>query len=227
MLLYNFKRKLRRKRIDKLIKISGQNYHHHNWEIVVSENELLIQLQECAIHTNLLYLLVYGKSLPDYETRLMRAALKFEFLGSLVFPIDEKSTAKPPVKVYVQELFQGGYKSLDEVKDKIQRIMNVPITDAFAKKVFNKLVFVINTCCPLIAETYELWWEETYRMFIEYAIEQEHADFGFPDENNIWRTYPKDIPSRGCIRNFLLQKMPDVFIEKVTHNESCYNTIRW
>ena len=101
MFLYNLKRKLRRKRIDRHLQESGYSYHHHCWEIVVSENELLIQLQECDIHTNLLNLLIYGKSLPDYETRLMRAALKFEFLGSLVFPLNEKDTEKPPAHMYV------------------------------------------------------------------------------------------------------------------------------
>lgn len=60
MFLYNLKRKLRRKRIDRLMKTSGLNYHHHCWEIVVPENELIIQLQECSDHTNLLHLLVYG-----------------------------------------------------------------------------------------------------------------------------------------------------------------------
>ncbi len=225
MFLYDLKRKLRRKRIDRLMKTSARNYHHHCWEIVVPENELLIQLQECAIQTNLLHLLIYGKSLPDYETRLMRAALKFEFLGSLVFPLDEKNPGKPPAKVYVRELFQGRYESLDEVKEEIQKIMGATVADEFAKKVFRKLAFVINTCCPLMAETHEIWWEETYRMFIEYAIE--HDDFDFPYEDNIWRTYPKDIPQRGCIRSFLLEKMPADFVDKITHGDSCHNTIRW
>ena len=31
---------MRRKRIDKLMKSTGQQYHQHYWEIVVSENEL-------------------------------------------------------------------------------------------------------------------------------------------------------------------------------------------
>lgn len=225
MLFYNLKKKMRRKRIDRLIKTSGSCYHHHCWEIVVSENELLIQLHECDNQTNLLYLLVYGKSLPDYETRLMRAALKFEFLGSLVFPLDKNSTDKPPVKVYVQELFEGRYESLDEVKDEIQRIMDNPVSDELAKKVFRKLAFVINTCCPLMAETCEIWWEVTYQLFIEYAIE--HDDFDFPDEDNIWKTFPKDIPKRGSKRSFLLEKMPDDFAKKVADSDSFYESIRW
>lgn len=225
MLLNNLKRKLRHERIDKLMKTSGRNYHHHCWEIVVSENELFIQLEECAIQTNLLHLLVYGKYLPDYEIRLMRAALKFEFLGNLVFPVDEKKTDKPPVKVYVRELFQGRYESLEEVKDEIQRIMDTPVSDEFAKKIFRKLAFVINTCCPLMAETCEIWWEETYRLFIEYAIE--HDDFDFPEEDDIWKTFPKDIPQRGSKRSFLLRKMPEDFGEKVTQGDACHDTIRW
>ena len=62
MFLYNLKRKLRRLRIDSHLQESGYSYHHHCWEIVVSENELLIQLQECDIHTNLLNLLIYANS---------------------------------------------------------------------------------------------------------------------------------------------------------------------
>ena len=225
MFLYNLKRKLRRLRIDRHLQESGYKYHHHCWEIVVSENELLIQLQECDIHTNLLKLLIYGKSLPDYETRLMRAALKFEFLGSLVFPINEKDIEKPPAKIYVYELFQGHYESMDEVKDEIQRIMGTSVSDEFAKKIFRKLVFVINTCCPMMAETFEIWWENTYRLFIEYAIE--HDDFSFAEEDNIWKTYPKDIPENGCIRSFILKSLPDDFADKVTHGDSCHDTIRW
>lgn len=207
------------------MKTSGRSFHHHCWEIVVSENELLIQIQEYDNQTNLLHLLVYGKDLPDYEARLMRAALKFEFLGSLVFPVDEKNTDKPLAKVYVRELFQGFYESFDEVKDEIQKMMNVPITDEFAKKIFRKLVFVINTCCPMMAETFEIWWKGTYRMFIEYAIE--HNNFDFADEDNIWKSYPKDIPQKDHIRSFLLKGMPDDFVEKVIYKDSSHDTIRW
>ena len=69
MFFYDLKRKFRRKRMDRFLKETGYNYHHHCWEIVVSENELLIQLQECSPQDNLMKLLIYGKSLPDYETR--------------------------------------------------------------------------------------------------------------------------------------------------------------
>ena len=100
MKFYHCTRKLRRKRIDKWLQASGRHYHQHCWEIVVSENELLIQLQECCHQTNLLTLLVYGRSLKDYQIRLMRVALKFEFLGSLVFPLGKKRTGKPPFAGY-------------------------------------------------------------------------------------------------------------------------------
>lgn len=225
MSLYNLKRNLRRKRSEKLMKTSGQNYHRHLWEIVVSENELLIQLQQSNIHDNLLCLLIYGKSLPDFETRLMRAALKFEFLGSLVFPIDETNTDKPPANVYVRELFQARYESLNEVKERIKNIIDAPVCEELAQKVFRKLIFVINTCCLLMAETCEIWWEETYRSFIEYAIE--HDAYEFPNKDNIWKAFPKDIPHRDCIRSFLLAKMPDDFVENVTGGDSHHRPIRW
>jgi len=223
--LYHFIRKLRRKRIDRQLQAKGRHYHHHCWEIVVSENELLIQLQECDNHTNLLNLLVYGKSLPDYETRLMRAALKFEFLGSLVFPCGEKKTNKPPVEVYVHELFGGSYESLEEVKDEIQRIVSTSVSDEFAGKVFRKLAFVINTCCSLMAQTAEIEWEGVYRTFIEHAIE--HDDFDLPEKDSIWKTFPKDIPRKGCVRRYWFRKMPEDFVEKVISSDSCCNTIRW
>lgn len=225
MFFYDLKRKFRRKRMDRFLKETGYNYHHHCWEIVVPENELLVQLQECSPQDNLMKLLIYGKSLPDYETRLMRVALKFEFLGSLVFPINEKDTDKPPTKIYVRELFQGSYESLDEVKDEIQRIMNTSVSHEFAKRIFRKLIFVITTCCPMMAETFEIWWEGTYRMFIEYAIE--HEDFEFADVDNIWKACNKEIPKKCCIRSFLLNSMPDDFVKKVIHSDSRHETIRW
>ena len=225
MFFCSIKGQLPRKRIIGKPNSREQNYHRHCWEIVVSKTELLIQLQECAVQTNLLNLLIYGRVLPDYEARLMRAALKFEFLGSLVFPINEKNTKKTHSKVYVRELFQNHYETLSEVKGAIRKIIGTSVSDDFAKKIFRKLVFVINTCCPLMAETCEIWWEGTYRLFIEYAIE--HDDFSFADEDNIWKIYPKNMPQNGCIRSFILKDMPDDFVEKVICNDSCCDTIRW
>ena len=221
----NLKSKLKRRRLKKEMVTTGQGYHHHCWEIVVSESELLLQLQTCDTHNNLLSLLVYGKMLPDYELRLMRAALKFEFLGSFVFPVNEQDTEKPSAKVYVKELFQCSYETVDEVKLQIERLKDHPVSDEFAKKIFRKMVFVINTCCPLMADTFEIWWENTYRCFIEYAIE--HDDFDFPNEDNIWKLYPKDIPKQGSIRSFILNKMPADFAKKVINSDSCHDTIRW
>lgn len=222
---FDLKRKLRRKRVDRRLKRSGWIYHHHYFEIVVSENELLIQLAHSNIHTNLLHLLMFGKELPDYELRLMRATLKFEFLGSLVFPVDSESTGKPPLKVYIRNLFESFYETADEIKEHIERIVGNSVTDEFARKIFRKLCFIIYTCCPLMADASEIWWEPTYRVFLEFAIEND--TFPFPAADSIWDAYPKDLPKDESLCSFLLAKLPPNFTEKVIYEDTCDRNMRF
>lgn len=188
-------------------------YHHDLWQVIVTEEELLYQLSESSNQDNLIRLLMYGKALPDYEIRLMRAALKFELIGSMFYPVDEEYTAKPPAKVYVRELFQGYYETIDEVKDAMQHISKEEVSMEEAKRVFRKMVFVMNTCCLLMAETFEPWWENIYRLLIEWVIQ--HDDYSFPDKDNIWSLFPKHIPKGTIIYSEILSRMPKEFGDKL------------
>ena len=194
---------------------SGYIYHHHCWEIVVSKKELMIQLAECSIHDNLLKLLIFGKENEDYEQLLLLTSLKFEFLGSLVYPVNKAKTTKPPLKTYIRKLFQGSYESPDEVNDSIRKITGSEGSNEFARLIFRKLMFAIYTCVPCMADTDELWWVHTYRCFLEYAIE--HDEFAYPtakEVKNLWEAMPKDIPRLGCMRHYVLDRVPQELREK-------------
>ena len=142
MMLQYLRQKLRLFRFDRKKKKTGGIYHHHFHEIVVTKEELSIQLHIANNHDNLLKLLIYGKSLHDYDVRLTRAALKFAFLGSLVYPEGDGKTNKPKSSVYVYRLFQESSETLDEVKDRISLITQSPVSDESARKIFRKLVVV-------------------------------------------------------------------------------------
>lgn len=193
---------------------SGNIYHHHSFQIVVSKKELMIQLRDCDIHDNLMKLLIYGRDLSDFETRIVRASLKFEFIGDLTYPADDFNFDKPHPKIYMKELFQGRYETIEEVKERIEAITGEPVSDEFAKRIFRKLVFIINTCCLVMADPSEIWQEITYRCFIEYAIDNDNFDF--PDKCSIVKLFPK-IRQCGCLRNLALENMPQDFVNKVCH----------
>lgn len=187
-IFYKIRRKIKRRKISKWSKKTGKVFHHHVGEIVLSEQELLNQLEDNEKQDYLLKLFIYGKDHPDYKENLLRVCLKFDFLGSMVFPIDEESTDKPSVKLYIRNLFEGYYETIEEVKDHVERIKGEPVSYEFAKMIFHKMVFVINTCCPLMADMFEIWHAGLYRGFIEYAVEND--EFEFADEDNIWKLFP-------------------------------------
>lgn len=202
---------------------TGRVYHHHWQDIIVTRKELLIQLRDADCHDNLLTLLIYGRSLPDYEVRLTRAAIKFEFLGSLQFPVGDSGTSKFKSSVYVKELFQGRYETIDEVKERIYWITKREVSDEFAKRIFRKLVFVINTCCPLMAEVSEVWWGGTYRELIEYAIGND--SFPFPEGDNIIKLFPRNVP-RYQTRTHILSQLPENLAHRIVYGESIENNFR-
>lgn len=195
----------------------GTIYHHHMNEIVVSKRELRNQLLYGCVDywQTLLRLLTYGKDCPDYETTLLVVSLKFWHLGRLVYPKNKVDSDKLDHKDYAYWLFQGQYETFDEVKEHIGRFHKESVSDELARLVFQKLLFVINTCCPLMADKSEVWCYHTYYSFIEYAIE--HDDLGIPECDNMWDAYPKRGIPRGSVRSYLLKNMPEEFAEKVCH----------
>ena len=195
----------------------GWVYHHHTEEIVVSRRELEYQLSYHAVHNweTLLRLLTYGKACPDYETAILLVSLKFYHFGRLVYPVSETDAEKLMHQEYAYYLFQTSYETLDEVKEHIGRFHKEPVSDEMAKRVFKKLLFVINTCCPLMADCAERWRYHTYYSFVEYAIE--HDDLGIPECDNMWDAYPKHSIPRVSVRSHLLKNMPENFARKVCH----------
>lgn len=210
-------RKIRWYIYDKRAIREGWVYHHHMGEIVVSKHELKYQLFHN--HTDnwdtLLRLLTYGKACPDYETALLMVSLKFAYLGRLIYPISKVDAEKLTHKEYAHYLFEGYYETLDEVKKHIARFYEKPVSAELAKRVFKKLLFIINTCCPLMADCAETWCYHTYYSFVEYAIE--HDNLGVPECNNMWDAYPKHGIPRGSVRNHLLKDLPEEFTEKVCY----------
>ena len=75
-----------------------------------------------------------------------------------------------------------------------------------------------------MAETFEIRNENTYRLFVEYAIQNDVFDF--PQKYNIWKLYPKDVPKKGDMLNYLLSKLPEDFAEQFKIIELKYEKIR-
>ena len=111
--------------------------------------------------------------------------------------------------MYAKHLFEGYYETCGEVKSHLEQLVGEHVSEAFVRKIFRKLAFVRNTCCLLMAETEEIWQENTYRCFLEYAIE--HDDFAVPEK------------ICGDTRSALLEYMPAEFVELVTRTayDSC------
>ena len=223
---YNFQRRtwfqrlIRRIRCyfyDKRAIREGWVYHEHMDEIVVSRRELEYQLAHnyADCWETLLRLLTYGKACPDYETALLLVSLKFCHLGRFVYPVGKVDAEKLMHQEYAYYLFQGFYETLDEVKEHIGRFHKEPVSDEMAKRVFKKLLFVINICCPLMADCAERWRYHTYYSFVEYAIEND--ELGIPDCDNMWDAYPKRGVPCGSVRSHLLKDMPEDFVKKVCH----------
>lgn len=200
------------------------SFHRHYGEIIVSKKELLLQLATASKHDNLLLLLALGKVLPDYELRLMRAALKFEFLGSLVY-MTGGQRGKPPLGKYARLLFQDFYENADDVRLELTRCMNSLITDELARSVFSKLVFIVSCCCPLLAETYEIRSETVYRLLIEYAID--HACAGYSEVEHISQVIPQDMPESGSALAYLCGRLPGELSAALIEAGLPDSPIRW
>lgn len=166
---------------------TGYVYHQHSRGIVVSKDEALIQLRKYSLQDDLIKILVYEKTVPEYELSLLRIAMRYEFLGSLIYPVTKRKTEKFSEKVYVKELFQGFYESIDEVKEHVEWELREKASDEFVRKIFRKLTFIISQCCFLMAQKSEIWGEGKYRDVIEYAVEND--TFDIPDVDNIWELY--------------------------------------
>ena len=80
-------RKLRYHRYQKRRISSGSIYHKHCNQVIVSKQELYIQLKESWFNENLLACLAFGPNHPRYAYCLLMASIKFWFIGSLSYPL--------------------------------------------------------------------------------------------------------------------------------------------
>ena len=80
-------RKLRYHRYQKRRITSGSIYHKHCNQVIVSKQELYIQLKESWLNENLLACLAFGSGHPRYAYWLLMASIKFWFIGSLSYPL--------------------------------------------------------------------------------------------------------------------------------------------
>jgi len=206
-------------------RLSNTKRHHHCFEIIVSQGELLTQLEYASTQTNLLKVLTFGKSLPDYECLLQKVCIKFEVLSSLVYPETKTANTKPPLKVYIKKLFEGSYETRAEVREHVERLTKSSVTEEFAATIFQKLLFVMCYCCLAMADPHETWWENTYHSIIEYAVVQN--DFGFSDYDNIWDAYSAELCKEGKIKDYHMGDLPEEMLTQLIESYEHHEPFRW
>ena len=131
------------------------------------------------------------------------------------------------MKFYIRELFQGYYETVDEVKEHVERLTGTTVDNEYARSVFRKLIFVIYTCCPLMADSSEVWWEDTYQPIIEYAAESD--GFNFPDCSNIWDAFPDRWRNYEMwqTRKIVLDTLPEDVAQKIIKGIREDKLFRW
>lgn len=82
-----WRRKLQYHRRQRRRITSGLIYHKHCNQVIVSKQELYIQLKESWLNENLLACLAFGSGHPRYAYWLLMASIKFWFIGSLSYPL--------------------------------------------------------------------------------------------------------------------------------------------
>lgn len=237
-LFHRIRKKIRRTQKEYHALRTGWIYHRHCEETVVSKKEFCIQLSNFEHQDNLMGLLLYGKDHPNYDVLLTLVSMKFEYLGSLVFPVSRKKTAKTSAKTYVYKLFKGFYETPDEVgvclghanRDLDGQLIvsgEHPPSAETVNRIFQKLLFVVGTCCPCMADSAEFWRWDTYRCFLEYAIEHDDFSFFAPcTAQNIMQAIPTGLPVYTNKRSFILGLVPSELREKIVNSTWPYSIRR-
>ena len=218
----------------KPLRIGGIWRHSDVNQIVVSKKELMYQLDFFNNQSNLILLLALGQKLPDYSQRLLCAALKYELIGSMFFPKRLSETGKPELKTYVKLLFESHYETPDEVACVLRDDLKLSLSDDEINRVYQKLLFIIASCCPCLADTEEPWWAGTYRPLIEYAVKND-----FPQYcgcTSIWDAYNRKVTSRArmleemdlsdeLIRELALEDYYSLYIMDACPEALCYEGV--
>ena len=155
-------------------------YHHHAYHLIVSKEELAIQLWTQEHHENLIYCLALGRAGPEYEQRLLMACMKLQFIGSLFYPKDTDGTAKLRHKAY-ERFFDACLKSIEEAQEWLQRLE----TDACSPQILlEKYTAVKEYCLPMLTSGREVWRAGEYRQIIEYIIDSGSVPKAMPRPGN-------------------------------------------
>ena len=200
--------------------------HEHYNEIVVSRDELIYQLSDSSCWDNLLQLLMYGKEHLDFERLITLTALKCEFLGSLMYSDGLDNHVKPPIETYLHELFESEYADVDELTERVRDIqrnnlIRFNLSPDDANLLYRKLLFVIYTCVPCIADATEIWWAGTYRHFIEYAIDYDSFSYPRTESDKLYGIVDYNTPElskwddkRGYVLEHIPESLRSIIIEK-------------
>ena len=202
-------RKLQYYRLQKRQIRSGSIYHKHCNQIIVSKQELYIQLQESRFNENLLACLAFGSDNPQYAYLLLMASLKFWFIGSLACPrrrrcrnksiaaaakakdksmkisTDEYDIAKLPRKCYERELFDNFLESTKEAQDllnQLSRRYRGEKTVVTKETLLNKYTAVKNACMRMLTSTREFYFVQEYKNIIDYIATHDDTTLTFRNE---------------------------------------------
>ena len=102
-----WRRKLQYHRRQKRRITSGLIYHKHCNQVIVSKQELYIQLKESWLNENLLACLAFGSGHPRYAYWLLMASIKFWFIGSLSYPLRNSREKAHAAKGTMPQIFHA------------------------------------------------------------------------------------------------------------------------
>lgn len=156
---------------------NGQIYHEHYFQIIVSKEELKIQLHQANHNTNLLCCLAFGKTHPNYEQWLLLSSIKFQFLGSLFYPVNQgknncsiQHTDKLSAKFY-RDIFDSSMDTLTEAKHWLKQH---DVKNMTAEQLLKKYIAVKTYCIRMLISKSETYFASEYRYIIDYIANHDN-----------------------------------------------------
>ncbi len=168
-------------------------YTRDRKEILVTKKELKahLMLQEFDLPKALLRLLTLGRDDPLFPQYLIRAAVRMQFITSLVYPVrgagcnswGEPYVTKPSIKTY-EILFDGYCGNLDECADRLKEIFTgnnldqQSLTPEYIKKVFEKYSAIKRYTLPMLGYHSD---DFCHASFFEYVMLYVVEHDSYPD----------------------------------------------
>lgn len=206
-----------------------KKYEHvrlsHTDLILHSKDEVLHQLLDCNLQNNLLKLLIYGNKLSNYKDLLLLVSIKYELLGRMTYVMPGRGTMKPEYDEYTHYLVEWFYETVGEVKGHIESLLNEKIEYDTARKVFCKLMFVMESIIRCMAYRQDRIYVDHYRTIIEYAIE--HDCLEKRKMNNMWSAFPIKDKNTGYFYDRVFGHLPEELQDKLRHIDYDYGDYRW